>query len=621
LKPDSPSVLSPDAPASGHSPDPVALWLQGSLGQRFLEDFQSHPEVFRRVNATRLHDPRLAAWSSEAAVLLGLPALPQAMGQAPLAEVFAQGDVPEPLASAYAGHQFGVWAGQLGDGRALLLGDCPTSATQLDWGFARTSPAIALGDRVEIQLKGAGPTPYSRRGDGRAVLRSSIREFLASEALAALGIPTTRALCLFRSEDPVFRESTETAAVVTRLSPSFSRFGHVEFLSHFHHVPALLRFLELTVGRFFPEVLDGSSEGTASPPSDLFARPGPELDEVLLRLLGCVAARTGDLIARWQSVGFCHGVMNTDNMSLLGLTIDYGPYGFLDRYDVDHVCNHSDHTGRYSYANQPAIGAWNCRALAYALRAAMTEEGAARLGTPLVRYREAFELRWRERFLAKFGLGPPGHPPHHGSVGSSPPLSAHHPIASQRGAAGRSEGAGRAQPTGWAGPFGAATPASPENAARAPNHDELLACLESGMHMLQVCKPDFTVFFRSLGAADPFASAPPALLRDQVLDLAAFDAWWAQYQPLAARRCHDAGLDREARKRAMDTVNPCYVLRNHLAEVAIAKARGDHGTCDEGEVHTLLRLLRRPYDAQAGFESYASEAPGWAQELVVSCSS
>jgi uncharacterized protein YdiU (UPF0061 family) len=503
-------------------------------------------------------------------LLLGLPEIPQAMGQAELAEVFAQAAVPKPLASAYAGHQFGVWAGQLGDGRALLLGDCPTTATQVDWGFASTSPPIALGDRVEIQLKGAGPTPYSRRGDGRAVLRSSIREFLASEALAALGVPTTRALCLFRSNDPVFRESTETAAVVTRLSPSFTRFGHVEFLAHFDHVPALLRFLELTVGRFFPEILDPSSGGAAIPAADLFARQGPELDEVLLRLLGCVAARTGDLIARWQSVGFCHGVMNTDNMSLLGLTIDYGPFGFLDRYDEDHVCNHSDHTGRYCYANQPAIGAWNCRALAYALRAAMTEGGAARLGTPLLRFREAFELRWRERFLAKFGLGPP---------------------------------------------------ASQEDAARSPNHDELLACLENGMRMLQACKPDFTVFFRSLGAADPFAGAPPALLRDQMLDLAAFDAWWAHYQPLAARRCHVAGLDREARKRAMDTVNPCYVLRNHLAEVAIAKARGDHGPCDEGEVHTLLRLLRKPYDEQNGFESYASEAPSWAQELVVSCSS
>lgn len=591
MKLDGSAVFSPQPAAAGQPSDPVAQWLEHSLDQRFLDDFQSHPEAFHRVRALRLHDPRLAAWSGEAALLVGLPKAPQAMGEAQLAEVFAQADVPAPLASAYAGHQFGVWAGQLGDGRALLLGDCSARASQLDWGFAPTSPPIALGNRVEIQLKGAGPTPYSRRGDGRAVLRSSIREFLASEALAALGIPTTRALCLFRSDDPVFRESTETAAVVTRLSPSFSRFGHVEFFAHFHHAPALLRFLEVTVRRFFPGILDGSPGGADSPAPDLFACRSPELDEVLLRLLGCVASRTGDLIARWQSVGFCHGVMNTDNMSLLGLTIDYGPFGFLDRYDEDHVCNHSDHAGRYSYANQPAIGAWNCRALAYALRAAMTEEGAARLGAPLVRYREAFELRWRERFLAKFGLGPPRALPPHASACSSPKASGRQPVA------------------------------SPDGAARSSSNDELLACLESSMRMLQVCKPDFTMFFRSLGAADPFRSAPPALLRDQVLDLAAFDAWWTQYQPLAARHCREAGLDREARKRMMDSVNPCYVLRNHLAEVAIARARGDRGPCDEGEVRTLLNLLRKPYDPQAGFESYASEAPGWAQELVVSCSS
>ena len=238
---------------------------------------------------------------------------------------------PGTRASVYSGHQFGVWAGQLGDGRALLLGEVDTPQGPM-----------------ELQLKGSGLTPYSRMGDGRAVLRSSIREYLCSEAMHALGIPTTRALALVGSPLPVRREELETAAVVTRVAPSFLRFGHFEHFTHTAQDEASLRRLaDAAIERYFPD-LSGSSAKYAG-------------------LLETVARRTARLVAQWQAVGFCHGVMNTDNMSLLGLTIDYGPFGFLDGFDPGHICNHTDHQGRYAYARQPNVAFWNLHALAQAL--------------------------------------------------------------------------------------------------------------------------------------------------------------------------------------------------------------------------------------------------------------
>jgi uncharacterized protein YdiU (UPF0061 family) len=276
-----------------------------------------------------------------------------------------------PFASVYSGHQFGIWAGQLGDGRALLLGEIDTPSGSM-----------------EIQLKGSGLTPYSRMGDGRAVLRSSIREFLASEAMHALGIATTRALAVVGSPLPVQRESVESAAVVTRVAPSFLRFGHFE---HFAHTAAdtarLRRLLAATIERYFP-ALAGHREPAAA-------------------LLEEVALRTARLLAQWQAVGFCHGVMNTDNMSLLGLTIDYGPYGFLDAFDPGHVCNHSDHQGRYAYARQPGIAFWNLHALAQALVPAVdgpAEAAGERLIDALEPYKAEFASTLVALLRAKLGL-------------------------------------------------------------------------------------------------------------------------------------------------------------------------------------------------------------------------
>ncbi|MGH8822208.1 MAG: protein adenylyltransferase SelO, partial [Rhodoferax sp.] len=225
----------------------------------------------------------------------------------------------KPLASVYSGHQFGVWAGQLGDGRALLLGETASG--------------------YEVQLKGSGLTPYSRMGDGRAVLRSSIREFLCSEAMHGLGIPTSRALCVIGSDEPVRREEIETAAVVTRAAPSFVRFGHFEHFSAQEQSTQLKALADYVIDRFYPDCRD-DEKFAGNPYAALLER---------------VSERTARTLAHWQAVGFCHGVMNTDNMSILGLTIDYGPFQFLDAFNPAHICNHSDSQGRYAYNKQPNV--------------------------------------------------------------------------------------------------------------------------------------------------------------------------------------------------------------------------------------------------------------------------
>lgn len=224
-----------------------------------------------------------------------------------------------PRATVYSGHQFGVWAGQLGDGRAILLGELAG---------------------LEVQLKGSGLTPFSRMGDGRAVLRSSVREFLCSEAMSGLGIPTTGVLCLTGSDMLIMREQPETTAVVTRIAPSFVRFGSFEHWYYRDDVASLKKLTDYVIERYYPEFT-----GAENPYRELLKE---------------VTKRTAHLIAHWQTVGFMHGVMNTDNMSILGLTLDYGPFGFMEAFNPNHICNHSDDHGRYSYANQPQIGQWNC---------------------------------------------------------------------------------------------------------------------------------------------------------------------------------------------------------------------------------------------------------------------
>lgn len=341
-----------------------------SVENSFADELPRH--FYTRLDAQPLMNPRLLHVNKSVARTLGFN---EAAVQSPgFLDVFA-GSCPLPggktLAAVYSGHQFGVWAGQLGDGRAHLLGEVAT----------------AEGPQ-ELQLKGSGLTPYSRMGDGRAVVRSSVREYLAGEAMAGLGIPTTRALSLVVADDPVYRETQETAAVVTRVAPSFVRFGTFE---HWAQDPDSLKsLLRYVVPRFYPQCLaDGESVQ-----ADLSRN-------TILRFLKEVVVRSARLVAHWQTVGFCHGVMNTDNMSILGITLDYGPYGFMDGFRINHVCNHTDTHGRYAWNVQPAVMHWNLYRLASSLTALGLEPDE--LKTQLQVFEEAFLRAYQGNLVRKFG--------------------------------------------------------------------------------------------------------------------------------------------------------------------------------------------------------------------------
>lgn len=417
-----------------------------------------------------------------------------------------------PLASVYSGHQFGVWAGQLGDGRAILLGDIES----------------AIGPQ-ELQLKGSGLTPYSRMGDGRAVLRSSIREFLGSEALHGLGIPTTRALCVTGSDAPVRREIVETAAVVTRVSPSFVRFGHFEHFSARGQHAELARLADYVIDGFYPECRSSSR----------FA------GNAYAALLEQVSERTAALVAQWQAVGFCHGVMNTDNMSILGLTIDYGPFQFLDAFDPGHICNHSDEQGRYAYNRQPNVAYWNLFCLGQALLPLIVDQDLALAA--LESYKTVFPRELEARMRAKLGM------------------------------ADTAEG------------------------------DRGL--VEGILQLLAADRVDYTIFWRRLSRH--VAGEPVDAVRDLFLQREAFDAWRARYGDR---------LDGPARARAADLMlatNPKYVLRNHLGELAIRRAK----LKDYSAVQQLLALVQAPCDEHPGQEEMAGFPPDWASQIEISCSS
>ena len=266
----------------------------------------------------------------------------------------------QTIATRYAGHQFGVFAGQLGDGRAISLGEILTSDKR----------------RLEIQTKGSGKTPFSRMGDGKAVIRSSVREYLCSEAMHGLKIPTSRVLAIIIGEDEVYREITENAAIIARVFPTNIRFGHFEMCYHFNRKDVLNDLIEYTRHTFFE---------------------GVSVEE----MLGQIIDKAAMLIAHWQTVGFCHGVMNTDNMSIMGITIDYGPFGFLEDTALSHVCNHSDHEGRYAYDNQPSVAAWNLQKLLLCFNDHLPKENARNL---LNTFSELFHTYYQKLCQRKFGL-------------------------------------------------------------------------------------------------------------------------------------------------------------------------------------------------------------------------
>jgi uncharacterized protein YdiU (UPF0061 family) len=442
----------------------------------FTNSFAALPAAFyTRLDPHPLPDPCVVGLSGEVADLLGLPAGFQSSPQ--FAEIFAGNRLlpgSEPLAAVYSGHQFGVWAGQLGDGRAHLLGGlCNASG---HW---------------EIQLKGAGKTPYSRGADGRAVLRSSIREFLCSEAMAGLGVPTTRALCVIGADYPVRREVIETAAVVTRVAPGFVRFGSFEHWASRDRDQEVRQLADYVIDTFRPQCR------AAANPYDALLRD--------------VSVRTGELMAHWMAVGFMHGVMNTDNMSILGLTLDYGPFGFMEAFDSGHICNHSDTYGRYTYRNQPHVGQWNLYCLADAFLPLLKRPEIARAAVDET-YGEAFEQTFARLMRGKLGLR-----------------------------------------------------------AAMPDDEDFIG---ETFGFLQQHRPDFTTFFRVLSRLPAVPdrenqAKTDAPLRDLFVDRAACDAWLDTWR---ARLAQTPWSD-DQRQVAMLACNPKYILRNWLAEAAIRQAR------------------------------------------------
>jgi uncharacterized protein YdiU (UPF0061 family) len=431
------------------------------------------------IAPTPLPDPYWIAVSPEAAELLGialgpnhLPLDPAWLGVLAGNSLKADGhQFLKPMATAYSGHQFGHWAGQLGDGRAILLGELK---------------------QQELQLKGAGMTRYSRMGDGRAVLRSSIREFLCSEAMHALGIPTTRALSLVGSKQPVRRETMETAAVCSRLAPSFIRIGHFEHYAANGLHARLQELVAYLIEAHYPEC-----QSSITP---------------YLALFKAISARNAERVAQWQSVGFCHGVLNSDNISALGLTMDYGPFGFLDHTALDHICNHTDSGGRYAYHRQPKIMHWNMACLANAMVPLVEmespgEDAADILRTALSAFPPEYEAKWLALFRGKLGLQ-----------------------------------------------------------IDAPQDMELIEALLQLMH---ANRADFTNVFRSLSAIEK--KSIDSNWRDQFLDRDAADDWLMQYR---TRLMQESNSDAE-RAALMNQANPKFILRNHLAQRAIEMAQQD----------------------------------------------
>lgn len=333
---------------------------------RFDNRFARLPDTFHtRQPPQGIPEPHWVSVNRDAAALIDLA--PGAFDSPTLLAALSGNSVlpgSEPLAMIYSGHQFGSYNPQLGDGRGLLIGQVAGPEGHYD-----------------LHLKGAGMTPYSRMGDGRAVLRSSIREYLAGEALHALGIPTTRALAITGSSMPVYREEVETAAIVTRLARTHIRFGHFEFFFYTRQYEALKQLADHCIALYFPE----------------FAG---QADQYAL-FLQQVTHRTARLIAHWQAYGFAHGVLNTDNMSILGETFDFGPYGFLDDYEPGFICNHSDHGGRYAFDQQPSIGLWNLNALAHALSPLMAMDELKRI---LGEYQPVLVQQWASLMRARLGL-------------------------------------------------------------------------------------------------------------------------------------------------------------------------------------------------------------------------
>ena len=498
------------------------------------------------VNPTPVRAPELVCAATDVADLINLDH--QELKTGFFADIFSGNKLlagMQPYACCYGGHQFGNWAGQLGDGRAINLGEVKN----------------LQGEHWVLQLKGAGPTPYSRTADGLAVLRSSVREFLCSEAMHHLGVPTTRALSLILTGEQVRRDmfydgnpQWEPGAVVCRVARSFTRFGNFEILSSRNDIELLKQLTDFTIRTDFPHLVKQNSE---------------IIRDTYVQWFNEICARTAQMLAHWMRVGFVHGVMNTDNMSILGLTIDYGPYGWLEGYDPDWTPNTTDAQGkRYRFINQPHIALWNLVQLANAIYPLIGSVEPLQEG--LNTYRRVYAAQWQTDMANKLGL---------------------------------------------------------------KSFTESDVDLVDELHrVLQLVETDMTLFYRLLADFDPqSATQADAAVIGAIQNAyyteptqkaaAAMAAWLRTY---AARLQQDYGVYGECsaqRKVHMNLVNPKYVLRNYMAQEAI-----DNATLgDFSQVQTLLSLLRNPYDEQPEYHHYFSKRPEWARTKagcsMLSCSS
>lgn len=475
-----------EAATADKTPGLLALnWInrQAALGEPWF--FTQAP--------TALPAPYPIAFNDDVAALLDLDAdAVRAAGYAQTLSGNALAGGCAPVAHRYGGHQFGVWAGQLGDGRAISIGDIRNRR----------------GQAYEIQLKGAGPTPFSRFADGRAVLRSTVREYLASEALAALGVATTRALAIVGSEAPVYRETVEHAAVLTRVAPSLVRFGSFEILFENQQFDKLAPLADHVIEEHFPAIA-------------VIENDAERYRAWVERVIDLTAA----LIADWQAVGFCHGVLNTDNMSVLGLTLDYGPYGFMDSFDPQWICNHTDAGGRYTYQQQPQVGLWNLGRFVQSILPLLSgePETAVEIGQGLLdSYRGVYDAAYMQRMRAKLGLS--------------------------------------------------------------DAREDDRALIEDLFTAMAADGADFTRSFRALGyvSANPRAGGAPFI--DEFADRDAASAWLTRWR----ERLGNSDADDAGRAERMRLTNPKYVLRNYLAQNAIERAdEGDYSELER--LHTILR--------------------------------
>ena len=497
---------------------------------------QVHEACFSYVKPKIPAAPKLIHVSMEMANALGISQ--EETKRKCFLEIFSGTKILEgsnPYAMCYGGHQFGHWAGQLGDGRAINLAEI-----------------IHNNKKWALQLKGAGETPYSRTADGLAVLRSSIREHLCSEAMYHLGVPTTRSLSLSLSGDNVLRDimydgnaAYEQGAIVCRAAPSFIRFGNFQIFASRKDIPNLKKLTDYTIDQFFPEIKSGTKESYIA-----FFR------EVMLRTL--------EMSIHWQRVGFVHGVMNTDNMSILGLTIDYGPYGWLEDFDLGWTPNTTDaQNKRYAFGKQPSIALWNLYQLANALYILVEES-------------EPFEAVLKE-FQSQYGV-------------------AH--LSMMKNKLGLLE-----------------------------EHEGDHQFVEDLEKQLSLIETDMTIFFRLLSnvskdddVSSSLKKIEHAFYEINLLNADVRDQWMRWFEKYN-NRLQQESTDDQTRKGLMDSTNPKYVLRNYMAQMAIEKAeKGDYHLIEE-----LHQILKKPYSEQEEHQKWFAKRPDWARQKVgcsmLSCSS